>query len=341
MGAERMRALSVDEAAAQYERMPIALRPATLHPAYVIADAARNPLLQPLFLSYEEAGECWLHSLHRTDVPGMTLLRDASSPYGYGGPVCSTDHAGFVAAAWHAYLEWMRADGVVVEYIRFHPMLGNERHYGGNVTDSRAVVCVDLEQDDITAGYAVRQRQALKKAAGAGLVYEEADLAPMVREFAAFYRAGMTDIGADPFYLFADSYFEALAASGLARVGCSRSPGEQWLAAALFLDGHGMREYHLAATSAEGRKASASTFVLHRGALAARARGLRRLYLGGGSDVRPDNPLLFFKSSFSPQRLTYRTGWNVFDAKRYDELERRFAHERAAHPERPIFHRIV
>lgn len=340
MGAERMRALVFDEAVAQYERMPVSLRPATLHPAYVVADAARNSLLQPLFLSYEANGECWLHSLHRADVPGMPL-RDASSPYGYGGPLCSTDAPAFLAAAWQAYLEWMRADGVVVEYIRFHPVLGNERHYGGNVVENRAVVYVDLEQEDITAGCAVRQRQALKKATGAGLIYDEAGLGSIVREFAEFYRTAMSDIDAAPFYLFADSYFEALAASGLARVGYCRSLEGQWLAAALFLDGHGVREYHLAATCAQGRKAGASSFVLHHGGLAARARGLHRLYLGGGSDARPDNPLLFFKSSFSPQRLTYRTGWNVFDAKRYDELERRFARERAAHPERPIFYRMV
>lgn len=340
MGAERMRVLAFDEAVARYERMPVPLRPATLHPAYVMADAARNPLLQPLFLAYEAGGECWLHSLHRTDVPGLPL-RDASSPYGYGGPLCSTDDAAFVTAAWQAYVDAMRAERVAVEYIRFHPMLGNERHYGGNVVESRPVVWVDLEQDDITAGYAVRQRQALKRAIGAGLVYGEAALAGVVREFGAFYRAGMSDIGADPFYLFDDGYFEALAASGLARVGWCRSPEGAILAAALFLDGPGVREYHLAATSAPGRKASASTFVLHQGALAARELGLRRLYLGGGSDARPDNPLLFFKSSFSPQRLTYRTGWNVFDAHRYDELQQRFPRERAAHPERPIFHRIV
>jgi hypothetical protein len=340
MGAERMRVLAFDEAVARYESMRVPVRPATLHPAYVVADATRNPLLQPLFLAYEAAGECWLHCLHRSDVPGLPL-RDASSPYGYGGPLCSTDDPAFVAAAWRAYVDTMRAERVVVEYIRFHPVLGNERHYGGKVVESRPVVCVDLEQDDIAAGYAARQRQALKKATGSGLTYEEAALAGMVTEFGAFYRAGMSDIGADPFYLFDDGYFEALAASGLARIGWCRSPHGQLLAAALFLDGAGIREYHLAATCPPGRQVSASTFVLHHGALAARGLGLRRLYLGGGSDARPDNPLLFFKASFSQQRLTYRTGWNVFDAHGYDELQQRFARERAAHPERPIFHRIV
>ena len=81
MAAERMRALSFDDAVLQYERVAVPLRPATLHPGYVAADAARNPMLQPLFLSYQANGECWLHGLHVTDVPG-TAMRDASSPYG-------------------------------------------------------------------------------------------------------------------------------------------------------------------------------------------------------------------------------------------------------------------
>jgi hypothetical protein len=340
MSAEKMRALSLGEAVAQYEQMPGALLPATLHPAYVSADAIRNPLLQPLFLSYQADGECWLHSLHSTEVPGMPL-RDASSPYGYGGPSCSTDDPVFVAAAWQAYLEWMRDAGVVVEYIRFHPVLANERLYGGSVSENRTVVWIDLQQEDIATGYALRQRQTLKKFAGAGLVYQEVGLSAVVREFAAFYRAGMADIGAASFYMFPDGYFEALGATGFARVGACMSHQGEWLAAALFLDGRGMREYHLAATCAPGRRAGASTFVLHHGALAARGRGLRQLYLGGGSDARPDNPLLFFKSAFSPQRLTYRTGWSVFDAQQYGELGRRFERERTAHPERPIFHRIV
>jgi hypothetical protein len=337
---EAIRRLDFDEAVARYEAMALPLRPATLHPQYLLADASRNAALQPVFLCYEAGGECWLHGVHVTDVPG-TPLRDASSPYGYGGPLCSTDEPTFVAAAWAAYVAWMREHGVAVEYIRFHPAIGNHRHYGGHVVDSREVVSIDLRQADIAAGYALRLRQGLRKAAAAALAYEEADLRAVVHEFGEFYRAGMRGIGADPFYLFADRYFEQLAANATARVGFCRAAAGDWLAAALFLDGRGLREYHLAAGSAAGRKASAASFVLHEGALQARALGLSDLYLGGGSDSRADNALLFFKAAFSSQRLRYRTGWTVFDDSRYDELKQRFPRERAAHPERPIFHRIV
>lgn len=340
MPREAMSRLEFAAAVARYEALPVPLRPATLHPGYVFADATRNPALEPVFLCYEAQGQCWFHGLHVTTVPGTTV-RDASSPYGYGGPLCTTDDPAFVRAAWDAYLDWVREQRVVVEYIRFHPALANERHYGGNVVSSREAVSVDLRQDDIAAGYAIRLRQGLKKATASGLVYEEAGLGRVLREFAEFYRAGMRDIGADPFYLFDDSYFEALAATGFARVGLCRSAAGEWLAAALFLDGGDIREYHLAVTCAAGRKVSASSFVLHEGALAARGRGARELYLGGGSDARPDNPLLFFKASFSPRRLAYRTGWAVFDAAGYHKLQQRFPRERAAHPERAIFHRIV
>ncbi|HKB55654.1 MAG TPA: GNAT family N-acetyltransferase, partial [Ramlibacter sp.] len=283
---------------------------------------------------------CWLHGVHVTDVPG-TAMKDASSPYGYGGPLCSSDDPAFVADACEAYAAWMRAHDVVVEYIRFHPAIGNDRHYRAHIVDSRPVVWVDLRQEHPAAAYSVRLRQAIKKAAAAGLVYREAGLRSVLREFGEFYRAGMREIGADAFYLFSDAYFGQLAAGGLARVGFCCGADGQWLAAALFLDGQAIREYHLAAGSPAGRTLSAASFVLHEAGLAARARGCSMLYLGGGSDPRPDNPLLFFKSGFSPQRLVYRTGWSVFDDNRYDELKQRFPRERAAHPERPIFHRIV
>src|SRR5207249_1304318 len=118
------------------------------------ADARRNASLQPAYLAYRSQGECWLHGLHLTEIAG-TGLRDASSPYGYGGPVSTTDAPGFLRSAWGAYGEWMREHRVVVEYIRFHPLLANERYYGGSIQENRAVVCVDLE-GDYPAGYAAR-----------------------------------------------------------------------------------------------------------------------------------------------------------------------------------------
>jgi hypothetical protein len=343
VGAEALRALDLREAVDMHGALGKPLAPATLHPAYVAADASRNAALEPVYLAFEKHGERWLHSLHVARIAG-TDLRDASSPYGYGGPLSSTDDPRFIAQAWQAYAHWMTSQRVVVEYVRFHPALGNERYYGGTVSDNRTVVWMDLQTQDIATAYATRLRQSLKKASGAGLVYRECPLASRVREFGAFYRSGMAQIGADPFFFFDDAYFALLADSGLASLGICQHRDDsegRWLAASLFLDGQGLREYHLSATNAQGRGLAAPSFVLHEAALSARRLGLRRLYLGGGSDVRPDNPLLFFKSAFSTERLCYRTGSAVFRSSDYAALQQRFAPEWKAHPERPIFYRKV
>lgn len=341
MAADSMRILEFGEAVQCHEQFGLTLRPAALHPGYVAADAVRDARLQPAYLAFESRGECWMHSIHLTEVPGADV-KDASSPYGYGGPLSTTHDPAFIQAACDAYSEWMRAQRVVVEYVRFHPVLGNERDYGGTVVDNRQVVCVDLTVEDVAAGYAPRLRQTLKKPLRAGLIYEEVPLGAHARAFGEFYRQAMGEIGADTFYLFGDAYFEHLARSELATLALCRGAGAgEWLAAALFLDGRGVREYHLAATSEEGRQFAASSFILHKAAMSARSLGMASLYLGGGTDTSADNALLFFKGAFSPQRLAYRTGWQVFDAHAYDGLKQRFSAEWQAHPERPIFYRKV
>lgn len=341
--AEGLRRLELAEAIALHERFA-APRPGTLHPLYVQADARRDAALQPAYLAYTAQGEHWMHALHFTRVPGTEWL-DASSPYGYGGPLGTSDDPGFVRAAWSAYAQWMRENRVVVEYVRFHPVLGNERHYGGRVEANREVVCVDLQaHGSIEAGYAQRLRGTLKKAARVPLAYREEPLATHAAAFGSYYRAAMQEIGADAFYLFDDDYFEQLAATGLATLGiCTLQQGsvDDWLAACLLLDGAGLREYHLAATNAQGRPWGASSFALDQAARAAKQRGARGFYLGGGTDRSPDNALLFFKSAFSPNRLAYRTGSTVFDESAYEELKQCFPQAWKAHPERPIFYRKV
>ncbi len=341
--AERLRRLTLAEAIALQERFA-APRPGTLHPMYVEADARRDAALQPAYLAYAARGEHWMHALHLTRVPGTDWL-DASSPYGYGGPLSTSDDPGFVSEAWAAYTQWMREQRVVVEYVRLHPVLANERFYGGAVETNREVVWIDLQAHGaVEAGYASRLRTTLKKAARAPLAYREEPLAPHAAAFGSYYRAAMQAIGADPFYLFDDAYFAQLAGTGLATLGiCTLQQGDasDWLAACLLLDGAGLREYHLAATNAQGRPWGASSFALDQAARAAQQRGARGFYLGGGTDRRPDNALLFFKSAFSRERLAYRTGATVFDGAAYEELKQLFPQAWRAHPERPIFYRKV
>ncbi len=339
-----MRELTLAEASAVRSQLRLEPSPATLDPLYVAADAARSPSLRPVFLCYQGRGETWMHAFHVCEVPGLPW-QDASSPYGYGGPLSSSSDPDFLNAAWAACRDWMHAHRVVVEFVRFHPLLANERFYPGAATDNRQVVLLDLQAGPCADGYAARLRSSLRKAEREGLRYEEGPLRGRVREFGAFYRAAMRDIGADSFYEFSDDYFEALSQAPLARLAtCVRNGAggsQEWLAASLLLESSDTLEYHLAGSSAAGRRVAAASYLLDQAARGAQERGLKVFYLGGGTSPEPSNSLLFFKGAFSDLRLTYRTGCTIYNPAAYEEIKARFAPQWARFPERPIFYRTA
>jgi hypothetical protein len=312
-----------------------------LHPAYVDADARRRAGLRPTYLCYESHGERWMHFLHVTEVPG-TDWRDASSPYGYGGPLSTTSDPAFLAEAWADYGQWMNEHRIAVEYIRFHPVLANQRWYGGQVSSNREVVWIDLQAPDLTLGYAARLRSTLKRARHASMRYAELPLKDHASRFEEYYRSAMLGLGADDFYLFSPEYFGLLATTSMAKLALclpADAGDESWLSASVLLESDDVLEYHLAASSTEGRRLGASSFLLDRVAHQAQQQQKKVFYLGGGTDQSADNSLLFYKSSFSNLRLVYWVGCTIFIPSAYEEFKSVFPLEWQQYPERPIFYR--
>lgn len=331
-GVER---LSLEEARAWFQKLSPARRIATLSPDYVVADAVRDTELEPLLLGYREGDAFWMHGVHRGWVEKAGCW-DFQSPYGYGGPVTNAVDQGFLDRAWNAYREWCRDNNVMVEFVRLHPLASGWQSYGGEIRDDRQTVVVPLA-GDIRAGYEIRCRTAVRKAERAGLRVEIRPSVEIATRFAAYYRQGMQRIGADVFYLFNDDYFEALGAlSDIALLVCMRD--EEWLSAGLFFSGGNAMEYHLSATSAAGRKLSATNLLIDAAIQYAMQDGMERLYLGGGSDGREDNPLLFFKAGFSSGRAPFRFGFCIHQAEAYRRLKE--ASEKASqHSGRVLFYR--
>ena len=141
------------------------------------------------------------------------------------------------------------------------------------------------------------------------------------QDFPRLYTAAMEQLRADRFYFFSDNYFRLLLGWQQAQLAfCLK--GEEPVAAARFLRGSHIMEYHLAAANSEGKRLSASNLLLDRAAARARELGCRRLHLGGGTDNRPDNPLLFFKSGFSRERCLFMIGRTIHAPEAYEELRR-------------------
>jgi hypothetical protein len=247
-----------------------------------------------------------LHAFLIRPLPGGAC--DLTTPYGYGGP----------QGAGPGWREAFRAacaeHGVVSEFVRFHPLRGNQSNAGADVTlrHVQDTSTVDVAQDDdaLLGQMASAGRTAVRKALKAGV-----DPQPTrdLGRFRDMYLETMRRVGADESYLFPAAFFERLDGMGdgvlMLDAGC---------AAGLFLAGGGAMHYFLSASTDEGRALSATNAVLFAAMRHAREAALETLHLGGG--LADGDSLQRFKRSMGAGRAPFYVGTAVHDPAAYADL---------------------
>src|SRR4051794_18927904 len=109
---------SYEKAVSVFESLNEALKAPTQHPFYIVNDARRNDNLMPVFFIYEETDAIFYHGVHISAIEGEELY-DLQSPYGYGGPIITSEDPSFTIRANAAYITWCQSQKIVVEFIRF------------------------------------------------------------------------------------------------------------------------------------------------------------------------------------------------------------------------------
>lgn len=328
--------VSFDAALASFHHLPAARQAPSLHPAYVQADAARSGLT-PVFFVHQSGDNFFYHAFHLAVIPG-TAYWDIQSPYGYGGPVANSDDPVFLAESWQAYSNWCREHQVLVEFVRFHPLLENWRFFSGEAMSDRETVWVDLKLPDLLASYEVRARTAIRKAIKQGLCVEWWAAERFHKSFQPLYSATMEGLKANGFYFFPPEYFSRLAQWDDARYAVSLHEGEV-VAAAIFLQGPNILEYHLSAANGVGKKLGATNLLLHEAGLYGQQVGCSRLHLGGGANADANNSLLFFKSGFSDRRASFKIGRKIHHPEAYLEMKSQWQAKTGRDSNRVLFYR--
>lgn len=329
--------ISYERALDAYRRLDNSCQLPTVSPTYVKIDAECKGDMEPFFWLYEEGDNFVYQGGHLASIPD-TQYRDIQTPYQYGGPVCNTNDSLFLQRAWQSYTAWCCENAVALEFVRFHPLLRNWNVYPSEATFNRMAVWADLTRSDLMASYQTRVRTAVRKAVKNGLRVEWREGPESVEWFAEFYYSAMREIAADQFYFFPKSYFRQLLEWNQARLAVCIQ-GIEPVAAAVFLFGPVVTEYHLSATSQVGKRLGATNLLIHEAAQAAQSKGCCKLYLGGGTDDRPDNPLLFFKIGFSVERAEFRIAKHVHSREGYSCLKEQFSAAYEARPNRVLFYR--
>lgn len=255
------------------------------------------------------------------DVPSL----DATSVYGYAGPVSSDPNPpGPVIADFQSSVrESLESVGVVTLFTSLHPLIPQRSLVAGlgEVSPNGSTVSVDLtmpEEDQVALFRSNHVRDIRKlRALGATCIRETTG---SLAEFVPIYYETMLRLGAAPSYYFDEQYFARLASllgSQVELFSCVLD-GEV-IAGGLFLICGDIVQYHLGGTRTGHAHQGALKLVLDTARRWATQAGMRVLHLGGGLGAQEDS-LFHFKAGFSSRRHEYLTWRWVLDRETYDRI---------------------
>jgi serine/alanine adding enzyme len=279
---------------------------------------------RPVLLHHEcEQGEAALPLLLRPLADGRGW--DATSAYGYGGPVGSSPYP--TRSFGEAVDAWARENAVVATFLRLHPLLDNGRlvpETAELVTLGPTAAWNVTAGRDLLAGLHPHHRRVIRKADRAGLQVEILEHPRRLDEFRQLYIDTMRRHNAASFYYFPSSYWDSLAnaTEELGLVLVEGRLGEDLAAALLCFQAGTWLHYHLGASTDAGRVSGASHRCFLAAAQWAQSRGLTLFHLGGGTGAGGESPLLTFKRRYDPGQppTHFRVAKLVHDPVRYREL---------------------
>jgi hypothetical protein len=277
-------------------------------PGYVEASAVHEGG-RPCALYVEDGGSAMLLPLILRTLSGGML--DATSPYGYPGPlVAGTKDPAFIARALDRGKATLASHGVVSLFVRLHPILNQHPPTGvGKVVRHGDTVSIDLSRSAGELWSQTRRdhRRDIRDAMDAGFV---TSLDHTWRHFPTFkrlYSQTMARLSATPFYYFSDRYFETLKATLGSRLWLAVvTLGDAVAAAGLFTEVGGIVQAHLSGTDPAYNRHAPSKLMDYTVRLHAQERGNKWMHLGGGVGAEDDS-LLAFKAGFSPIRHAFHT----------------------------------
>ena len=231
---------------------------------------------------------------------------DSVTPYGYGGVLFEGDTTGEnLQAFWKDYVEKMREEGIVDNFVRYHPVLANA------VPMKQISTVIDL-------GKTVNM---IRKAEKNGIVIRHGKGLNLFADFKRIYNATMDKDHAEAYYYFGDAFYESIHNDlhDNYEMFYAVMNGEV-IAMSIMLFANKQMHYHLSGSMMEYRNLAPSNLLLYKAALWGCEQGYKTFHLGGGVGSGEDN-LYKFKAAFNRKSdYQFSIGKEVFDQQKYDEL---------------------
>lgn len=247
---------------------------------------------------------------------------DFACPYGYGGWIVEGTE---IKDLFASYEEWCVDNGIISEFVRFHPIVENHKACENNYDVIRLgnTVAIDLSSPEmIWTNIHSKNRNMIRKAKKNGIVIYSGRYPEIYKTFREIYNSTMDKDNAETYYYFEEEFYESILNDlpQNAQIFYAVYKGKI-IAASIMLAANGYMNYHLSGSIQEYANMAPTNLLLYEAALWGYANGCRTLYLGGGVGSGEDSLYKFKKSFYRPDDVKrFHIGKKIFVQEKYDEL---------------------
>ena len=246
---------------------------------------------------------------------------DFATPYGYGGWLIE---GGDAENVFRTYETWCVKNGIISEFVRFHPMVKNHESCTNfyDVIQLGEVVHMDLESPElIWNNITSKNRNHIRKAIKSDVKVYSGRYHEIFETFREVYNATMDKDSADKYYYFEPEFYKSILNDlpQNAQIFYAVKDGVV-IVASIILSANGMMNYHLTGSLREYSSLAGSNLLIHEIALWGSAHGYKTLYLGGGVGSGADSLFEFKRAFYKGDLKHFYIGKKVFCQDKYDEL---------------------
>ena len=256
---------------------------------------------------------------------------DATSTYGYGGPLVddtvTTDELDIMLKGLQDFLY---EEGCVSLFMRLHPIINKERERPpaiGKIIKHGLTVASDLtkSEEEYWQETQNQHRRGIKKAMKMDVTTKvEALDEENAKIFSKIYEETMANVGATDYYFFDDNYYYNLSKNLQGRLLLITAYQEDKpIASSLYTacEESGIMQYHLGETLDDYRKLQPAKLITHVARDWGRENNYKLLHLGGGLGASLDSLYKYKKGFSSPsEEFDFKTYRLIVNPEKYAEL---------------------
>ena len=257
---------------------------------------------------------------------------DLVTPYGYGGPIITAgeekDKSELVRAFQSAFQLKCDEEGIVCEFVRFHPVLSNAQDFNRcyETEYKRKTTGTNLHdfEDPVKSEFSKSCRRNVRKALAAGVEYEITVNPKDLRGFKEIYHSTMKRNDADSIYYFDDEYFSKCQEYfGDHLILCEATYEGKIIGMGLSFAYGDLIHTHLSGTLEDYHHLSPAYILQYAITLWGKENGKTLIHDGGGRTGDAEDSLYLFKKQFGKNtEFDYYVGSKIWNQEVYGQLSR-------------------